>query len=58
MGTVLCTGKYMRYSGVLNRVEKKIHHGIGRIEKKREDSMLGEMMTPVKCIQPVNETNM
>ena len=58
MGTVLCTGKYVRYRGVLNRVEKKIGHGIGRIEKKHEDFMSGKMMTPVKCIQSVNETNM
>jgi hypothetical protein len=39
MGTVLCTVRYMRYSGVLNPIEKKIHHGIEQIEKKREDSM-------------------
>jgi hypothetical protein len=39
MGTVLCREKYLRYSGVLNRVEKKIHHGIRQIEKQREDSM-------------------
>ena len=39
MGTVLCTVTYMTYSGVLNPIEKKIHHGIEQIEKKREDSM-------------------
>jgi hypothetical protein len=58
MGTVLCTVRYMRYSGVLNRIEKKIHHGIERIEKKREDSMSREIMTTVKCMKSVNETKM
>ena len=41
----------MRYSRVRIRVDITIHHGIGRKEKKREDSISAQIMTTVRCSQ-------
>ena len=51
IGKVLSMESYMRYSRVRIRVDITIHHGIGRKEKKREDSISAQIMTTVRCIQ-------
>ena len=51
LGMVLSRELYMRYSRVRIRVDNKIHHGIGESEKKREDSILAQIMTTARCIQ-------
>ena len=50
-GTVLSMKSYMQYSHVRSRVDITIDHGIGKEEKKREDSILAQIMTTVRCIQ-------
>ena len=40
----------MRYSCVRIRVNNQIHHGIGKNEKKREDSILARIMTTARCL--------
>ena len=51
LGTVLSRESYMRYSRVCIRVDNKIHHGIDENEKKREDSILAQIMTTARCSQ-------
>ena len=51
LGMVLSRESYMWYSIVRIRVDNKIHHGIGENEKKREDSILAQIMTTGRCSQ-------